>query len=240
MTTAKKPAVLIRNTTPEDFPGVVDLSRRVYPSAPPWGLDQLASHHRVFPEGQFVAVEPETGRVLGMAASLIVAWSDYDMSTNWRQFTDRGYFTNHDPQGKTLYAAEVMVDPQTQGRGIGKQLYKARRDLCRRLGLKRIRAGARLRHYSRYAEEYSPEQYVKKIIAREIGDPTLSFQLKQGFRVIGVVRDYLPNDPASQGHAAVIEWINHEATTRADWAKRPPEFGKPRKKHDSTSNTEKH
>jgi GNAT superfamily N-acetyltransferase len=161
------------------------------------------------------------------------------MSTNWREFTDRGYFTNHDPEGSTLYAAEVMVDPEAQGRGIGKQLYKARRDLCRRLRLKRIRAGARLRHYSRYADQYSPEEYVKKIITREIGDPTLTFQLKQGFRVIGVVRDYLPNDPASQGHAAVIEWINHEATTRADWAKRPPEFGKPRKKHTGDSNVEK-
>ncbi|QNN20990.1 GNAT family N-acetyltransferase [Planctomycetales bacterium ZRK34] len=237
MSTTKKPNVLIRNTTPSDFDGIVDLCRRVYTNAPPWGLDQLASHHRVFPEGQFVAVEPDTNQVLGMAASLIVAWSDYDMSTNWREFTGHGYFTNHDPEGKTLYAAEVMVDPNTQGRGIGKLIYKARRDLCRRFGLKRIRAGARLRHYSRYADQYSPEDYVKKIISREIGDPTLTFQLKQGFRVIGVVRDYLPNDPASQGHAAVIEWINHEATTRADWAKRPPEYGKPRKKHEHPPNT---
>ena len=42
----------------------------------------------------------------------------------------------------------------------------------------------------------------------EIGDPTLSFQLRQGFHVLAVVQGYLRNDPESLGYAAVIEWIN--------------------------------
>jgi len=225
-----KPRVTIRNTQPRDFDGIIDLCRRVYTSAPPWDRDQLQSHLDVFPEGQFVAEEVSTGRIVGMAASLIVLWNDYEMITDWRDFTDRGYFTNHDPEGRTLYAAEVMVDPDCQGCGIGKKLYKARRDLCRRLGLKRIRAGARLRHYSKHAE-LTPEQYVMKIIHGELSDPTLSFQISQGFQVIGIAPNYLPNDPASQGHAAVIEWINHKAAQKADYAPRPTQFKKPRRKN---------
>jgi hypothetical protein len=52
---------------------------------------------RNFPEGQFVAVMAESQRVVGMAASLIVRWDDYDLMTHRRDFTDHGMYTNHDP-----------------------------------------------------------------------------------------------------------------------------------------------
>ena len=62
-----------------------------------------------------------------MASSLIVCWDDYSFSDSWSEMTDRGYFSNHDPEnGKTLYGAEVMVHPDYQGKGLGKRLYQAR------------------------------------------------------------------------------------------------------------------
>jgi GNAT superfamily N-acetyltransferase len=144
-------------------------------------------------------------------------------------FTDGATFANHDPErGRTLYGAEVMVDPDCRGRGCGKALYKARRDLVRRLKLLRIRAGARLRSYGKYAEQMSAQEYVRKVIDGEIGDPTLSFQLKQGFRVIAVVQSYIPDDPESRGYAAIIEWINHEVAARRDYRRRDPNFGRRR------------
>lgn len=202
--------IAIEQTAPHHFDGIIALSRRVYPEALPWTREQLASHLSVFPEGQFVAVDG--GRVVGMAASVIVLWDDYDMHDDWRDFTDRGYFTNHDPErGRTLYAAEVMVDPDSQGQGVGSQLYEARRSLVSRLGLRRIRAGARLRGYHRVAANMSPTDYVKQVESGALTDPTLSFQLKHGFRVLSVVRGYLKNDPESLGYAAVIEWQNPDA-----------------------------
>lgn len=203
------PPIEVRNTRSGDIPGIIELSQAVYAPPVAWPRHALESHLRVFPEGQFVAAIEATQRIVGMCASLIVRWDEYEMSDTWRDFTESGMFTNHDPEhGHTLYAAEVMVDPAMQGCGIGKRLYDARFALARRLGLWRIRAGARLRGYHRYADQLSPEQYVAKVIACEIGDPTLSFQLKRGFHVIGVVRNYLLHDPASLGHAAVIEWLN--------------------------------
>ena len=62
--------VEVRLTRETDFDDMIALTRRVYPASAPWTREQLASHLRVFPEGQFVAVVD--GRIVGMASSLIV------------------------------------------------------------------------------------------------------------------------------------------------------------------------
>lgn len=222
--TKRKSKIIVRNTAPRDFPEIVELTRVIYPGSSPWAEKQLASHLKVFPEGQFVAVEEETGEVVGMAASLVILWDDYEIRANWREFTDEGMFTNHDPNGRTLYGADVMVAPDRQGRGIGKLLYAARRELVERLGLLRIRAGARLRNYHLYAQWMSAEEYVRKIVKGDIGDPTLSFQLHWGFHVLAVVPNYLNYDPESLGYAAVIEWINEKAARPEDYAGRNTSF----------------
>ena len=217
----------IRTLEPRDFDAVRTMGLKIYPKDEPWNEEYFRSHAEMFPQGQLVAVDDDTDQVLGYAASLIVNWDDYDFTDSWNTFTDRGYFTNHDPEhGKTLYGADLMVDPDTQGRGIGKLIYKAREQLCRDMHLRRIRAGARLAGYHRYAGTLTPQQYVLKVIAREIGDPTLSFQLKRGFRVLAVVKGYMPHDPLSLGNAAVIEWINHQVAQPRDYRKRNPFFAK--------------
>lgn len=209
-----KPTITVRNTRPEDFAGISALTERIYPGVPPWSGRQLGSHLAVFPEGQFVAVETATGAIVGMAASLVILWDDYEMNLTWKDFTDTGMFTNHDPhRGRTLYGAEVMVDPTMQRRGIGKKLYAARRELTESMGLLRIRAGARLRDYHKYADRMSAQDYVARVARDGLGDRTLSFQLKAGFRVMAVVANYLSHDPESLGYAAVIEWLNRSVAT---------------------------
>ncbi|HUF29499.1 MAG TPA: GNAT family N-acetyltransferase [Gemmatimonadaceae bacterium] len=201
--------VLIRGTRRDDFEGIIGLTREVYRGSQPWNTEQLASHLEVFPGGQFVAVEAATGVIVGMAASLIVLWDDYDVTDSWRDFTASGMFTNHDPEnGRTLYGAEVMVLPERRRLGIGRKLYAARRSLVERLGLLRIRAGARLRGYHSYADRLSAQDYVTRVQRGEIADPTLNFQLGQGFTILAVVPGYLRNDSESLGWAAVIEWLN--------------------------------
>jgi ribosomal protein S18 acetylase RimI-like enzyme len=202
----------VRNTAPGDFPAIVDLTREVYPDTRPWRPDQLASHLELFPKGQFVATDNASGRVVGMAASLIVRWRDYQLEASWRDITEKGMFTNHDPvRGRTLYAAEVMVHPSCQRKGIGTMLYAARMELARRLRLPNIRASARLRGYHLHAGRMGPEEYVGEVRRGTLRDPTLSFQLGRGFRVVGVVGGYLRHDSESLGYAAVIEWTNPEA-----------------------------
>jgi GNAT superfamily N-acetyltransferase len=205
----------VRQLAPGDFGGVAALGRKIYPQGTPWQPEQLSSHLRIFPEGQFVVIEDTTDALVGYAATLIVFWNDYEMESDWRDFTGGGMFTNHDPvKGRTLYAADIMVDPDCQGKGAGKMLYAAREHLLRRLRLLRIRAGARLQGYHRYRDTLTPEAYVRGIVAGEYYDATLSFQLKQGFKVLGVVANYMRHDPMSLGFAAVIEYLNPEVATK--------------------------
>ncbi|HUH11664.1 MAG TPA: GNAT family N-acetyltransferase, partial [Longimicrobiales bacterium] len=199
-------AVVVRNTVGGDIPRLLEISRTIYAPRAAWREAELRSHLAVVPEGQLVA--EQGGRVVGMAASLIVSWEDYRIRGSWREFTADGMLTNHDPGGRTLYGAGVMVDPGLQRAGVGSALYEARRALARRLALTRIRAGARLSRYHEWAARLSAAEYVERVVAGELEDPVLRFQLRQGFRVLAVVADYLPQDPASLGYAAVIEWLS--------------------------------
>ena len=63
-------------------------------------------------------------------------------------------------------------------------------------------------NYHLHAKRFSAREYVDEILKGKIKDPTLSFQIKQGFEVIAVVSDYLDHDPKSLGKAAIIEWKN--------------------------------
>lgn len=204
----------------EHFLAIQNLCKKVYPFSKPWSLQQLESHQSHFPGGQFIAVDTSTGAVVGLAFSLVIDWDDYSPQDNWVDLTSGGFFHNHNPKkGKTLYGAEVMVDPALQGRGIGKLLYEKRRELANKYGLKRIRAGARMRGYGKFKDKLSPTEYVKQVIENKIYDPTLSFQLRQGFVVIDVAKNYLYNDPESLGYAAVIEWLNPQFATEFDLKK---------------------
>ncbi len=214
---ASKSQYFVRPATESDIPSIIEMCLAVYPESPSWSAEQLVSHQRVFPEGQMVAIDTK-GAIVGMAASLIVFWDDYEWDTSWRDFTGGLLFKNHDPKkGRTLYGAEIMVHPKMQGKGVGAAIYQARADLVRRLQLLRIRAGARLQGYHRYAAHMSAAEYVLKVVKGEIKDLTLSFQLKHGFQVLKVVQGYLRHDPMSLGFAAVIEWINKTVARPEDY-----------------------
>lgn len=210
----------ILHPRPEHFLGIQTLCRKVYPFSKPWSLDQLAAHRAYFPDGQWIVIDTGSGAIVGLAFSLIISWEDYSRQDNWQDFTSGGFFHNHNPKlGKTLYGAEVMTDPEYRGQGIGRMLYHARQEIIKKYELKRIRAGARLIGYAKYKDTMGPVDYVKKVVAKEIYDPTLSFQLSHGFKVLDVAKNYLFNDPDSLGYAAVIEWLNPKYTTEETLAK---------------------
>ena len=168
-----------------------------------------------------------------MAASLVLHWDDYAFADTWRDFTDSGMFTNHDPAGgRTLYGAEVMVDRSIQRSGVGAALHRVRRELAVRHGMRRIRAAARLRGHHLHVQQMSPETYVERIVRGEMQDPTLSFQLSRGFEVIQVVSGYLRSDPESLGHAAVVEWLNPAMAAEADLSGRDPRYLSPARPRD--------
>jgi ribosomal protein S18 acetylase RimI-like enzyme len=223
--TEANPAISIRHTQPRDIEGIVELCLRVYPDTPPWQPEQLHSHLRVFPEGQFVAVVGPEQRVVGMAACCIVDWDHYHMLDSWETFTADGMFTNHDPiHGRTLYGAEIIVDPEIQGHGIGSRLWKAHQTLVESWQLLRIRGGGRLRDYHTYADQMTAADYVLQVVQGLMWDRTLSVWLHEGCHVLAVVPHYLKDDPETLGYAAVTEWLNPQVVQPEHYAGRPTQY----------------
>lgn len=222
---AADPPLRIRNTEPRDFDGIGALCRRVYPETSPWSAAQLASHLRVFPDGQFVALGGGEERVVGMSASLIVRWDHYDMFDSWDEFTANGMLTNHDADhGQTLYGVEAIVDPTLQGHGLGHQLVAAQKDLAQRRRLRRMRGGARLRDYHHHARQMTAPDYVIAVVHGQLLDHTLTFHLHEGFHVLAVVPHYLSNDSETFGYAALVEWLNPDTIHPEHYAARPTRY----------------
>lgn len=221
--------IVIRGTQEGDFAGIRDLARLIYPDIAPWSDEQLGAHLEIFPQGQFVALDHASGQIVGMCSGLIIDWDRYDASMDWSGFTASGSYSNHDPvNGGTLYAADVMVRPGMQGHGIGKRLYRhGRFGLARQIGMRRILAGSRLRGYHRYASQMSAEDYVVEVVNGRLNDPTLSFQLKQGFHVLTVRGGFFKGDPESQGWTAVIEWLNDDVAEPQDYGQGDPQYRVP-------------
>ena len=198
--------ILVRPTEASDVSALLALQERVYPTIAPWRRDQLSRQLKMFPQGQLVAVRD--GELLGCASSLVIVWDEWADEHTWHEITSAGTFDNHNPQGFTLYGAEVFVDPRVVGRGIGHGLYDGRRDLCRQMNMRRIIACGRLPGYHKVAHEISVETYAKKVLWGDLTDPVLSFQLREGFRYCGIMYDYIPEDAESLSHAALIVWLN--------------------------------
>ena len=53
----------------------------------------------------------------------------------------------------------------------------------------------------------SPLEYAGKVIAGELKDLVLSFELDNGFRLIKILPNYL-DDVRSLNYASFIEWLN--------------------------------
>jgi predicted amidohydrolase/GNAT superfamily N-acetyltransferase len=211
-----KPNIHVRQATEADIPALVRLNKAAYPTMAEdnivWGSPHLLSHLRVFPQGQLVA--ELDGVIAGACSSLIVDLGrDPLRQHTWSGITDSGYFTNHDPRADTLYGADVYAHPDSRGKGLGHALYEARRQLCRKLNLRRILAGGRLSGYHKYADSMSPDEYAAQVVAGELFDTVLSFQIREGFALRGILHSYL-RDPHSRNYASLIEWLNPDYQAR--------------------------
>lgn len=202
---------VIRLMTQQDIPEVIDLQHRAFPGMPPWTTEQLINHILVFSEGQCVVVD-EKEKIVGSSSSLIIDWDDYADSAQWSSITGNGTFSTHNPQGKTLYGADISVDPDARRRGIGTLFYEYRKKIVKEKGLKRILTGGRIPGYAQVSNQMTPKEYIAEVLKGKRADPTLSFQLKNGFVILDIVPDYL-EDTESRGFATLLEWLNPEYAT---------------------------
>ena len=200
--------ITITNARPEHWQALEELQKVCYPTLHADELlrgEHFASHYRLFPEGQHVALDGE--RVVGMSATFR---TDVDFEHPDHRFYEiiaGGFFTNHQPQGALLYGADISVHPERRRRGIASQLYDARKQLIRQLGMQGMVAGGMIPGYQFHRADMSVEAYVDQVVAGMISDPTLTPQLRNGFVVRGVLHDYL-RDALLGNDATLIAWFN--------------------------------
>jgi predicted amidohydrolase/GNAT superfamily N-acetyltransferase len=204
-----KAKLVIRNAVVKDARKIRNLARKVYPDQEPYALDMIIGQINNFPEGQFVAVYED--KLVGYCATFRINGDLALGNHSWNQITGGGYASRHDADGEYLYGMEVCVDPQYRKLRIGQRLYNERKNLCRHFRLKGIVFGGRMPGFSkRKARGLSPEDYIKAVEEKSVRDPVISFQLRNGFEILGVLKNYMPGDTQSKGHAVHMLWKNPE------------------------------
>jgi ribosomal protein S18 acetylase RimI-like enzyme len=142
-----------------------------------------------------------------MASGIFV---DYDLTnlqhTLYDIVGDSGV-NAHNPDGEWYYGLDIAVHPEYRGLGIGRKLYDLRKQVVRDFNKHGIIAGGVIPGYSDHRNEMSAEAYVEAVEAGELFDSTLSFQLANGFEVLGTIANFV-HDEATDGWAAFIVWYN--------------------------------
>ncbi|MCX2449979.1 bifunctional GNAT family N-acetyltransferase/carbon-nitrogen hydrolase family protein [Pedobacter sp. PLR] len=171
-----------------------------------WSKSSIERLLKLFPEGQLcISVDD---KVVACSLSIIVDYDEYGDKHTYKNITGDYSFSTHDREGDVLYGIEIFVHPEYRGLRLGRRLYEARKELCESLNLKSIVAGGRIPNYHQYADTLTPRQYIDKVKAKEIFDPTLTFQLSNDFHVRKVLKNYLPGDHESKDYATLLEWNN--------------------------------
>jgi GNAT superfamily N-acetyltransferase len=189
------------------FPGLSEAERMK--------AEHFLKHLEVFPEGEFVAVtdrDPqgrELGRevVVGLGSGFLTRFDLEHADHSFLEAIAGGTYANHDPEGDWYYGADISVHPDYRGKGIGTLLYQARQGLARRLNLRGIVAGGALPGYGAHRDRLTVAEYVAAVARGELRDPTLSFQIANGFEALGVIEGYM-TDEETGGAASLIVWRN--------------------------------
>jgi len=212
--TLQESQLVVRPAVIADIPGIQALMSRSYQNMPTYTASMLRGQLTAFPEGQFVALHEDS--IIAYSASFRIVEGIALADHTWREITGNGFASRHDPNGDVLYGMEVAVDPTHRSMRIGRRLYNERKRLCERLGLKGIIFVGRLPGFQRHSKRVaSVNSYVDQVRSGALKDPVLSFQLRNGFEFIRVVRNYLQSDQRSLGFGALLYWRNPRLSVEA-------------------------
>ena len=202
--------MVLRNICDDDIPKIVAIQRESYPEVAAGQLYIplfLENHISLFREGQF-CVELD-GDVVASATCLMVSLEPEYAEHTWHDIILEYGNPHSKPAagGDSLYMDDLVTHPDFRRLGIGTLLFNARKQVASKYNLRRIIGGGRIPNYGEYANKISAQAYVEKVKSGQIYDPVLTFQIRNGFKVIKVLSNYL-YDPSSLNYATFIEWIN--------------------------------
>jgi predicted amidohydrolase/ribosomal protein S18 acetylase RimI-like enzyme len=200
----------LRNATLKDIPRILALTKKVYPNWAPYPTDTLQGQITNFSDGCFVVEDENENQILGYSASILLKEKRVLKSHTWNEITGGGFGTTHNAKGDYLYGYEICVDPDQRGTKIGQRLYNARKELVKYHRLKGIAFAGRVSGLKKKKGVDDPQVYIDKVLAKEFRDTSLTFQIRNGFEVKKVLKNYLPEDTESKGYGVLMTWENPE------------------------------
>lgn len=196
--------------TPELAGRCAQLELAAFPTADPAGLlseEDISVYAETFPEGFFVALDGD--RVVGQGAGIFLDFDFDNPQHTIAEITGAHQCGNHDPAGWWYYGTDMVVHPEYRRRGIGARLYELRKDVVRRHRKRGIIAGGHMPGFAAHKHELSADDYIDRVRRGDLYDPTLTFQMGNGFRLLCGLRDYLV-DPTCDNWSTLIVWDNPE------------------------------
>lgn len=196
---------LIRNAKLEDVIQMEYVQSQCYPTLHQSEIldrNHFANHIKVFPEGQIV-IETE-GKVIASASTFRCNFPEHD--STFLEETDNLWITNVQiPDGDWMYGIDMGVLPQYRGLGLSKEMYKARHEVCKIMGIKgQIIAGMTI-GYGKVKDQMTIEEYCAALERKEVTDPTITPQRNAGFRWIRPLYNYI-NDPEA-GYGSILMYL---------------------------------
>lgn len=167
---------------------------------------QYRKHTGVFSAGQLTVVNGE-GTPVACSTDMQCRMDFDHYQHTYLGVSGNNWLTTHDPSGDWLYGVDISVHPDWQGLGLSRMLYNARQDLARRLNLRGHILGGMIKGYGKIRDQMSPAQYMDKLNDGSIFDPTVSVQMKRGYKIEGLLEDYV-DDPSCANKAALLVWRN--------------------------------
>ncbi len=186
---------------------IAALEQASYPTADPADLydaDGVALLANYFADGCFAGFDDD--RLVAMGVGFR---THFDLASPLHSIADlipEGT-SGHLQNGEWYYGSGIAVAAEYRRRGIGNELYQLRQDVCRRLDLRGIVAGGVIPGYAAHLDSMTADHYINEVRAGRLYDPTLTFQLENGFEAICALNGYM-KDPAVNDHASLIVWHN--------------------------------
>jgi GNAT superfamily N-acetyltransferase len=201
--------IAIVTTQPQFTAQLEELQKLVFPTLAKESLmrkEHYLNHIKIFPEGQFVAVKDD--RVIGMTTTIRYQLRLSDKHT-FNDVFDNGFLNTHQPDGEWLYGMDIGTHPDYRGMGIATFLYDARQTTVHKLGLKGQYTYGMLSGYGELKDRIKAEDYYEQVIQNKMKDPTVSRQMKNGFKPYALVPGYV-EDPVCDGYCVLLIRVNEE------------------------------
>jgi ribosomal protein S18 acetylase RimI-like enzyme len=200
-----KNGYVIKNSSPENAEGLAALQKIVFPKLSDdeiFTKEHYLKHMEIFPEGQFVILDGD--RVIGMPTT--VRSELLDKPHTFLEASGNLTLENYDPEGDWLSGLDVGVDPEYRGKGLGREIYRARQELVNYLGLKGQFTVGMINGYHKVSNLMTTEEYFEKLVNKEINDPTVSVQERIGFKINKLIRNYCEDETC--GNCGILLTMN--------------------------------